>query len=349
MASAQSDAIAARDGMMTGSRSLIILLIVTAAYPSMSQALSAVVVAANGSAAPTGPALWVSVFASLALALAVMAASFMVAQSVQHSGDVRGRLAAHVAFATPSLFVGFSNVANVWHAPVAALIAWPIFWVAIAAAVLTSQTSVRPTWSITAAGYRRLAISHGISASLIVVLFLAAHLVNHAAGLWSGMAHLSVMKAVRQVYRAPVIEPLVLALVAFQIASGAILVRRRLRTPSDIFGTLQSMTGVYVGIYFLAHLTAVFSARYAGTDTDWNWLTNHDRSMLASLSGLRLIGQYWFGPVAIATHLGCGLRMVLREHAVPPRIADLVPRAAFGIGAAAATVILVGLLGFHLG
>lgn len=341
----------ARTGLFITSRGVVAVvpIICAAAYPPLSQLLSVVIVAANGSAAPAGPALWISVFASLALALTVMAVSFMVAQSLEQAPDARARLASHLTFATPSLFVGFGNLANLWHAPVAALIAWPIFWAAVAVAVLMPQTSVRLRWSISAAGYRRLAIAHGISASLILVLFLAAHLVNHAAGLWSGMAHLDVMKAVRQLYRAPVIEPLVLALIAFQIGSGAILVRRRLRSPSDIFGTLQTMTGVYVGIYFLAHLTAVFSARYAGTDTDWNWLTNHDRSMLASLSGLRLIGHYWFGPVAIATHLGCGLRMVLREHAVPARITDFVPRAAFGVGAAASSAILAGLLGFHLG
>jgi hypothetical protein len=79
------------------------------------------------------------------------------------------------------------------------------------------------------------------------------------------------------------------------------------------------MTGVYVGIYFLAHLTAVLGARYAGTDTNWNWLTNNDHSMLASLSNLRLIAHYWFGPIVIATHLGCGVRLVLRvsRHSLP--------------------------------
>ena len=138
-------------------------------------------------------------------------------------------------------------------------------------------------------------------------------------------------------------------LVLFQISSGGLLVRRRLQAGSDFFGTLQGMTGIYVGIYFLAHLTAVLAARHGGTDTDWNWLTNHDRSMLASLSALRLIAHYWFGPVAIATHLGCGLRMVLRQHQVSAALTDMVPRAAATAGAAISTAILVGLLGYHLG
>src|SRR4030081_584651 len=40
------------------------------------------------------------------------------------------------------------------------------------------------------------------------------------------------------------------------------------------------MCGAYIGVYFLAHMTAVFAARYAGTDTNWNWLTNNDTTML---------------------------------------------------------------------
>ncbi len=197
-------------------------------------------------------------------------------------------------------------------------------------------------------GYRRLGIAHGISALVIVLLFIAPHLVNHTAGLLSGTAHIDFMKGARLLYRAAIFEPLLLILIAFQVASGTLLVRRRLRDPSDFFGTLQTMTGVYVGIYFLAHLTAVFGARYAGTDTNWNWLTNNDHSMLASLANLRLIGHYWFGPVALATHLGCGVRLVLREHALPARFANIAPPVALGTGVVVSSAILAALLGVRV-
>jgi hypothetical protein len=178
-----------------------------------------------------------------------------------------------------------------------------------------------------------------------VVLFIAPHVVNHMTGLFSGAAHIEFMKQARQLYRAPAFEPVLLSLIAFQVASGALLVRRRLRNASDVFGSLQTMTGVYVGIYFLAHLIAVLGARYAGTDTNWNWLTNNDHSMLVSLSSLRLIGHYWFGPIAIATHLGCGLRLVLRQHNVRVALADVAPRVGMAAGVVVSSIILVALLG----
>ncbi|HYM17826.1 MAG TPA: hypothetical protein VEU06_04630 [Micropepsaceae bacterium] len=317
-----------------------------AAYPFLSQLLSGLLVAGHGSASPDGLALWLGVAGSLLLALGVMGAAFA---SLRAQTGFRSRATAHLAFATPSLFVGFGNVANLLHSPELAIIAWPIFWTLVAAFVFVQPKAQKnPALRIGPTDYRRLAIAHGISASLILILFVAPHLTNHAAGLLSGAAHIEFMKEARQFYRAVIFEPLLLALIGFQIASGTLLVRRRLRGESDFFGRLQTMSGVYVGIYFIAHLTAVFGARYAGTDTNWNWLTNNDHSMLAGLSNLRLIAHYWFGPIAIATHLGCGLRLVLREHGIAARFADLAPRLAIGAGAIVSSVILVALLGVHV-
>jgi len=312
-----------------------------AAYPFLLQLLSSLLVSAHGSASPDGPALWFAVLGSLLLGLAVMGAAFAFERT---QPDVRGRGAAHLAFATPSLFVGFNNAANLFHAPQLAIIAWAIFWAAVAVAV-ASRKLPTPAPSLDASRYRRLGIAHGISASLILFLFVAPHLANHMTGLLNGATHIEFMKDARLLYRAPLLEPLLLCLVAFQVASGALLVRRRLHHASDVFGSLQTLTGVYVGIYFLAHLIAVFGARYAGTDTNWNWLTNNDHSMLTSLSNLRLIGHYWFGPVAIATHLGCGLRLVLRQYDARAASADVIPRAAMATGIVVSSVILVALLG----
>jgi hypothetical protein len=312
------------------------------AYPFLLQALSSLLILAHGSALPEGAALWFAVAGSLLLGLGVMGTAFAFERT---RADVSSRTAAHLVFATPSLFVGFNNAANLLRSPQLATIAWAMFWAAVAVIVLAPRKVQKPAVPIAAGGYRRLGMAHGISASLILVLFIAPHLTNHMTGLLSGAAHIEFMKDARLLYRAPAFEPLLLSLVAFQVASGALLVRRRLRTASDIFGSLQTMTGVYVGIYFLAHLIAVFGARYSGTDTNWNWLTNNDRSMLASLSNLRLIGHYWFGPIAIATHLGCGLRLVLRQHGISAAFADVAPRIAILAGVVVSSVILVALLG----
>ena len=229
-------------------------ILCAAAYPFLSQLLSWLLVVEHGSASPGGLALWFGVAGSLLLALGIMGTAFA---SERMQTGFRSRAAAHLVFATPSLFVGFGNAANLAHLPQLTTIGWPIFWAAVAAVVFVQRTVRRPAVRIGPAGYRRLGIAHGISASLIVVLFVAPHLANHTAGLLSGTAHIGFMKEARQLYRATIFEPLLLTLIGFQVASGTLLVRRRLRNGSDFFGSLQTMTGVYVGIYFLAHLTAV--------------------------------------------------------------------------------------------
>jgi hypothetical protein len=322
--------------------------ICAATYPFASQGLSQLLVAAHGSAVPAGIALWAGVAGSLLLGFAVMAVAFAANRVLSGPDEFRGRVAAHIAFATPSLFVGFGNTANFLHTPAVATIGWPLFWAALAVAVVALARRSSAVERISTAGSRRLGMAHGVSACAILLLFLVLHLGNHASGLLNGATHIAIMKSARTVYRAPVIEPLLFVLIGFQIVSGSVLVQRRLRSGGDFFGALQSMTGVYVGLYFIAHLIAVLGARHAGTDTNWNWLTSNDHSMLTSLSSLRLIAHYWFGPVALAAHLGCGLRLVLREHEVRGRVADLAPPWAIAGGVVVSTIILAGLLGVHI-
>ena len=326
-------------------------------YPFLSSLLSSVLVLAHGSPSPDGFALWVGVIASLILAAAVMLVSFAVARTLSESRDNTplnqyARGVAHLAFATPSLLVGFANVANVARSPGTVPIAWSIFWILVAAAVLViprspPQPHKKPI-GMSAETRRRLALAHGISACAILVLFVVPHILNHLVGFWNGAAHLGTMNVMRLLYRDDVVQPILLALIGFQIVSGTALVRRRMRLPGDFIGTVQTMTGVYVGIYFLAHMTAVFAARYAGTDTNWNWLTNNGHVMLSSLSTLRLIAHYWVGPIAILVHVGYGIRMVLLERQVSPVVANRLLRGLVGGGVVIATVILVALLNVHL-
>jgi hypothetical protein len=332
---------------------LVIPALCALAYPSLLSWLSAGLVLVHGSDSPDGVIVWVSVVGSLTLALAVMLLSFVfgLALGSPHVGrpeDIRARSIAHLAFATPSLYVGFANVGGVLHAPSAVPIAWLIFWALVAMIVLLGPKSSSTAVAMTAVGYRRLAVAHGVSALAILLLFIGPHIGNHLAGFWNGSAHIEIMNAARHVYRDDFVQPILLALIGFQILSGTALVRRRMRMPSDILGTVQTMCGVYIGVYFLAHMTAVFAARYAGTDTNWTWLTRTNNSMLVSLSNLRLIAHYWVGPIAIVAHVACGLRMVLLQHDISPAMANRLALALITAGVVASSLILVALLNVHI-
>src|ERR1700722_9253618 len=275
---------------------LVVPALCALSYPSLLSWLSAGLVLVHGSDSPNGPIVWISVIGSLTLALAVMLVSFafglaLGSPHVVRPEDFRARCVALLAFAAPSLYVGFANVGGVLHAPSAVPVAWLIFWTLMAMIVLVGTRSSSAASAISPVGHRRLGVAHGLSALAILLLFVGPHIGNHLAGFWSGSVHIAIMNVARRVYRDDIVQPILLALIGFQILSGSVLVQRRMRMPNDIFGTVQTMCGAYIGVYFLAHLTAVFAARYAGVDTNWNWLTNSDTTMLVSLSSLRLIAH----------------------------------------------------------
>jgi succinate dehydrogenase/fumarate reductase cytochrome b subunit len=333
--------------------SLVVPALCALAYPSLLSLLSSGLVLVHGSTSPDGAIVWGSVIASLTLALAVMLVSFVCGLALgstdaNNPDACHARSIAHLAFATPSLYVGFNNVAGVLHAPSAVPIAWLAFWALAATIVLSTPRSSPMAAAMTLVGHRRLVLAHGVSACAILLLFVGPHIVNHVAGFWSGPIHIAVMNAVRRVYRDDIVQPMLLGLIGFQILSGTALVRRRIGMPSDLLDTLQTMSGVYVGVYFLAHMTAVFAARYTGTDTNWNWLTRPHDSMLVSLSSLRLIAHYWVGPIAIVAHVACGLRMVLLQRDISLAAANRLVLALIAVGVVASSVIVVALLNVHI-
>src|SRR4029077_15291455 len=229
---------------------LVIPALCALAYPSLLSWLSAGLVLVHGSDSPDGMIGWVGVIGSLTLALAVMLLSFVFGLTlgslyVGRPDDFRARSIAHLAFATPSLYVGFANVGGVLRAPSAVPIAWLIFWALVAMIVLLGPRPSSTAVAMTPVGRRRLAVAHGVSAIAILLLFVGPHIGNHLAGFWNGSVHIEIMNAARDVYRNDFVQPILLALIGFQILSGTALVRRRMRMPSDFLGTMQTMSGVY--------------------------------------------------------------------------------------------------------
>lgn len=284
---------------------------------------------------------------ALLAAWAVMGASFLV--ELRASGGAWPRILCHLAFTTPTLIVALGNFAGVLQRRGAVTAVWLLLWALLAAVALAFPGTASPTAPAAAApGRRRLASAHAVSAGAIIVLFIAPHLGNHLTGLWSGPAHIATMAVVRSIYRTDLTQPLLLTLIAFQILSGLTLVSRRLQQRDTLLGTLQTMTGIYVAVFFLGHLTAVFAARHAGIDTNWNWLTDNDRGLLSALGSLGLVAHYWVGPVAIVTHLACGLRALMLQHHAPAARANALAFGLMGLAVVASSAILAGLLGVHI-
>ena len=168
----------------------------------------------------------------------------------------------------------------------------------------------------------RLRVAHGISA-LAILLFVAFHLTNHLFGLFGPIMHAQVMAMGRVVYRSRFVEPVFVAILLFQVASGAKLAWRCSARPLDAAGVLQVGSGAYLAAFILTHLNSAFvSARWVhNIPTDWAWATGAPDGLLMDAWNIRLLPHYALGVFFVIAHVFCGLRTVLLAHARPLALA----------------------------
>jgi hypothetical protein len=259
----------------------------------------------------------------------------------------RARTIAHLAVAAPPLFSLLGGWLDFQHAiPLDDLRVWIPLWSALAviAAAERPRGPVRDTdaaqgGAANAASPRRLAVAHGISAAVIVV-FALPHLVNHLGGLLGGDTHIAIMTALRRVYRHALVEPVLLAAVAFQVASGFWLLRRKLARAGGWLDAMQTTSGAYLLVFLLSHVSAALRARLRGVDPDWHWLAGGE--LLTDPWSVRLVPYYFLAVIALGLHAGCGLHTVLRGHRVAVRSGALLATVT-GLAAIASALILTGL------
>jgi hypothetical protein len=143
---------------------------------------------------------------SLSLAYAVPLFAFFAALTIairiQPTRDTQKALiVAHLAVASPPMFTAIGVLCFLIHAPNTDYVVWLFLWIPLAIfSVRGSRRTV--TLNRASADPVRLRMTHGISALLILVVFLAGHMVNHIVAIWSLNSDEEVMKALRIIYRA---------------------------------------------------------------------------------------------------------------------------------------------------
>ena len=192
-------------------------------------------------------------------------------------------------------------------------------------------------------------MAHGISALLIVLIFLALHLVNHASAAFSPGFNQAMMLALRKWYRSELVQPLLVTLMVFQVVSGTILLWRATAARSDLYRTLQTTTGAFLTAFIVSHLNAVFilGREASNVDTNFFWASGAPVGLLPDSWNVRLIPHYTLGVWFVITHIGLGLRGVLLAHQISPPLADRVAWAVSALGAAFAITIAVAQLRVH--
>lgn len=251
----------------------------------------------------------------------------------------RARAIAHLVVAAPPLFSLLGGWLDFQHAiPLGSVRVWIPLWstLAVIAAVERPRT---PTVEGAAASSRSLAVAHGVSAA-VIALFALPHLVNHVGGLLGGDVHIAIMTALRRVYRHSLVEPVLLAAVTFQVASGVWLLRRKLARSAGWLDALQTTSGSYLLVFLLSHVSAALRARLRGVDPNWHWLAGGE--LLGDPWSVRLVPYYFVAVIAIGLHASCGLHTVLRGHRVAVR-REVMVAILTGLAAAVSALILIGL------
>lgn len=110
---------------------------------------------------------------------------------------------------------------------------------------------------------------HYIS-GLTLSIFIGLHLMNHVYGIFGADKHIELMNVLRRIYRTTFVEAIVLLAVFIQITSGLRLFSEKRKKVIGAFETLQIWTGLYLSVFLLIHLTAVFTGRlYLHLDTNF--------------------------------------------------------------------------------
>lgn len=174
---------------------------------------------------------------------------------------------------------------------------------------------------------------HRLNAALLG-LFLALHLVNHAALLGGHALHGAVMAALRPFYRAPIVEGVLLGLFATQILLGLALVWRRGR-PRGVWAWAQVASGLLVALFLVQHIPAVLLAR-PETGTAFAAAV-----VLEWPGALYFIPYYILAIAALATHLAAARRFA-RWPARPGALALALPWAGLALG----VLVVAGLRGW---
>ena len=102
---------------------------------------------------------------------------------------------------------------------------------------------------------------HFIS-GLVITIFIGIHLFNHVYSIFGVDKHIEMMTNFRYFYRNTIVEIILILAVSIQIISGFKLFRANRKIATSNFDKLHLWTGLYLAIFFIIHLSAVFGGRF---------------------------------------------------------------------------------------
>lgn len=245
----------------------------------------------------------------------------------------------------------FAAIAAPWFVLSGVIVGWVhlrgyqvVIWYALLAGLAAARW-LPPSKSHLAReqGWQR---AHRTSA-ILLVSFGAAHVGNHLAAVGSLQAHVALQNALRTVYRQPVVEALIVAAALLQVCSGWVIVSRAQLQRANGLRNLQVLAGSFLGMFFLSHLTGVFSGRLQHIDTTFAWATGGPGGLLGNSRSPSFLPYYSLAVLAFGVHAAIAARWTLAPVLGQVR-ALKVCYALLAVSGAATLAMLLPLCGIHL-
>ncbi len=261
--------------------------------------------------------------------------------------EVGTRRLAYASVAAPTLYVFLGVVQTLAGSPIPDELVWVLLWFGAGVWLATTRPAARAETQNPDLG--RWRVAHGIAGS-IVLIYVLFHIANHLFGLLGPEAHAVVMDIGRHVYRAPIIEPLLMLAFLFQVASGLYLAWRWSTVDVDFYRLMQLASGVYLSVFVLGHMNSVFiyARAYLEIPTDWAFATGAPTGIIHDAWNIRLLPHYTLGVFFVMTHLASGLRGVLIAHGTARSTANRLWAAGTVASAAIAILIIAGMCGLRV-
>lgn len=148
------------------------------------------------------------------------------------------------------------------------------------------------------------------------------------------------MAAVRPIYRNPIIEPVLLVLLTFQVISGVTMVIKGWRNRRGRVAWLQATSGLYLALFLTVHVSSVLAGRWSlGLDTNFNFAA---AGFHVGAWPLYFTPYYFLAVAALFAHVGCAFYWNLgAERGTAPR-RTLIAFTAGGAMLALAIVLALG-------
>lgn len=177
------------------------------------------------------------------------------------------------------------------------------------------------------------------ASALILSVFVLAHVGNHVAGVFGLETYFRYLTAVRQVYRHPIGEPILIGLIIIQMITGlAITVSAfQRRERRKLVSWIEVVAAWLFFLFITIHLASIAVTRfYFEMETDFLWVAT---MMRPSPLQPFVIAFHFLGIVVVTTHMGIGFRFLLTAIGLR-RIGNVVAALIAGAGFIAATIAI---------